>query len=61
MVYKYFISLIVQTKLLAKEVEINLLNDVITELRPKQNEVKTENEMLKRRTEEIRESSKVSS
>ena len=39
--------------------EINQLNDTIAELEIKHNEVKTENKMLKRRIEQLRELSKV--
>ena len=39
--------------------EINQLNDVVTELKIKQNKEKTENEMLRRRIEQLQKSSKV--
>ena len=54
------LSLIVQKKLSAKEVEINQLNDEVTELNLKQTELKTENKILKRKIEQWRDSAKVS-
>ena len=53
------LSLTVQKKLSAKEVEINQLSDEVTELKLKQNELRIENKMLKRRIEQWRESLKV--
>ena len=41
------------------EVEINQLNGVVTELKIKHNEEKTENKMLRRRIEQLQKLSKV--
>ena len=40
--------------------EINQLNDAVTELYLKQNDLKTENKILKRRIQQWRDSAKVS-